>query len=110
MSARGTKPKREAEWRSDQRHLGYLDGLGGYPSAATDQFYQRGYRAGVVRKQVEITADRCRTHVGEFEVSKPCGRIAKADWLDAEFSGEWVPVCGTHGHVAERRGLTVKWR
>lgn len=115
MTTRGTKPSRETIRRRDQRHLGYLDGIGGARLAPVlggpDQYYLRGYRAGVAAKhQVEATADRCRTHVGDFEVSKPCGRIAKADWLDADFSGEWIPVCGTHGHVAERRALTVKWR
>ena len=35
---------------------------------------------------------------------------AKADWLDAQFSGEWVPVCGIHARVARRQGLAVKDR
>lgn len=107
---RGTKAKREAEWRTSQRQLGYLDALGGRNGMHSDQYYQRGYRAGQARKQLVDKGDVCRSSSSYIFDSPRCGRPAKADWLDAEFSGDWIPVCGIHGRVAERQGRTVKWR
>lgn len=110
MSHRGTKAQRGAEWRTSQRKLGYLDALGGRSGAYSDQYYQRGYRAGKARKQLVDTGDVCPSAMSIYFGAPSCGRPAKADWHDAEFSGDWIPVCGIHGRVAERQGRTVKWR
>lgn len=110
MSMRGTKAKREAEWRTSQRQDGYRDALGGRNDMYSDQYYQRGYRAGQKRKQLIDKGDTCPAFTNVVHLVPICGRPAKADWLDVEFSGDWIPVCGIHGRVFERHGRTVKWR
>lgn len=110
MSCRGTKAAAEAEWRKGQFHLGYLAGRMGQYSAAADADYQRGYRAGVKRHQLESVTPRCRASKTDAQQHLQCTYLAKMEWLDAGYSGEWVPVCKVHGRMAQRAGYSVRER
>ena len=56
MSMRGTKALREHEWQRGQYRDGSEDGFADRQGRCSDQYYQRGYRAGQKRRQrVTIT-------------------------------------------------------
>lgn len=110
MSHRGTKALRESEWQSSQYKDGKRDALKGRTGSSSDQYYQRGWRDGLERLSQLEKEGECAAAIDRGDFAQWCGRINKADWLDSEFSGEWVGVCGIHARVAERQGRVVKWR
>lgn len=110
MSHRGSIAAHENAWAKSQRRIGNADAFSGRSVVQSDQYYLRGYREGAKRRAAIAANGACLARQTAFAHHDVCYRAAKADWLDTEFSGEWVPVCGTHGKVAERRGYAVKWR
>lgn len=111
MSCRGSTALRESAWQAAQRSDGYKAGLAGKRDMYADQYYQRGYRAGVARRAALSSTPSCRSYLRPDAYSSEwrCPYLASREYHDVA-SDEWRPVCGIHAKVAQRRGMVTRVR
>ena len=102
MSMRGTKALREHEWQRAQYREGSEDGFADRQGRYSDQYYQRGYRAGQARRQrVTITTDSIWGGNG-FGVET----MHKA-WLYGQQVGEFRKGSLLNNWAFTERGITL---